>query len=516
MLVGACLLALATVGCGRGEGRAGAEQPTITVLFPAEGGTFGTPESIQSIGRLVFLRLVDFDENGELEPRLARSWEHSPDYREWTFHLRSDVRWHDGVPVTAHDYKFSMELTRHPAMVQRLAFQSIWDVESITALDDSTVTITYTKPTDALDDVPYLVLPKHLVKDLDPERFLDWEFWTHPVGNGPYRYVSRLPQTMVELEANPDYYRGVPKIERVVFKYGVGSQVSELLSGNVDVVTYFDRAQIHALASDPRFRVYHRMYWDWLSEAIYWNQRHPLFRDPRVRRALTLAIDRRELTQLLRMPEETPLFDVIFSRRVFQRGMLPEPLPYDPERAAELLDAAGWRNRAGGRVRERAGVEARFTAIYRARDQYSEKAVIYVQDQLQRVGVRMEVHPLESSSVVRERLQSGEFEAAFCRVENDPALLLDRWKWFGEGSPIGYNNPAVVKLLEAAVLTIDPEARDQIDRELMEIFQADLPMTFLFPGMNASVAHRRLRGLSSPYRTEPGMFMEHLWIEEEP
>lgn len=93
-------------------------------------------------------------------------------------------------------------------MVRRLAFQSIWDVESIAVLDDSTLTITYTKPTDALDDVPYFVLPKHLVKGLDPERFLDWEFWTHPVGNGPYRYVRRIPQTIVELEANPDYYPG--------------------------------------------------------------------------------------------------------------------------------------------------------------------------------------------------------------------------------------------------------------------------------------------------------------------
>ncbi len=493
-----CFLVLAGVACDRGNDQANSRGSTVTILYQGDERVVGWH------GRFVmFLPLVSYNENLELEGRLAERWEHSPDYRQWTLHLRTDVRWHDGVPFTAHDIKFSMEL--HPFYYPPALF------EAITVLDDSTLAIGYTRPSDALDSWA-VIHPKHLLEDLDPEEYWDWEFWQHPVGNGPYRYVRHVPNTMIELEANADYYRGKPRIERVVLKFGGSAPLPELLSGNVDVITYVNRADIPELAADPRFRVYDHLYeFDWL-DVIFWNHRHHLFSEPAIRRALTLAINRRELRQAVNLPADLAIFDVLFTKRQYREGELPEPLPYDLEMATQLLEAAGWRDEDGDGLRERDGEQFRFETIVRAGDEL-EHAAVYVQSQLRRVGIHMEVKVLDVS-VVRERLRSGDFHATIHRMGNQ-ASGDGHLAWFGEDSRIGWHNPRVAELLHAAELAIDPDEQDRIYRELMPIFQAELPTTFLQPQVETFVAHRRLRGLSSPFWANPLQNIEYLWLEDE-
>ena len=494
-----CLIALAGIHCGDGKDRAYSRGSTVIVPYGDDERVLN-PYFDMPAQFLVFLPLVTRNEHGELEGRLAKSWEHSPDYREWTYHLRTDVRWHDGVPVTAHDLKFTLDLLARPDV---LSFGSGM-FESITVLDDSTVRVRYPG---ALFSFDWWVVyyPKHLLENLDPKEFSDWEFWTHPVGNGPYRYVRHVPKTMMEFEANPDYYKGKPKIDRVVLKFTGEARLTELLSGNVDAIMEFNSTEIPKLGADPRFRVYH---WPSITaRAIYWQNDHPLFRDPRVRRALTLAINRRELLQVLNLPENFPIVDGPYTERQLLRGELPEPLPYDPARARTLLDAAGWRDRDGNGVRDRDGQEFRFTAIVFGG--WQEMAV-YVQDQLRRVGVQMALQTLEAG-IVQGRVRIGEFEAAFTWARYFPGILKHE---FGEDAPIGYKNAQVVKLVDRVAVTADPDARDRIFRELTEIFRADLPVTTLFPSPKTTVAHRRIQGLSTPFRADPVWYMEDLWLEE--
>jgi len=512
-----CLLALANVSCSASSDRARADGSSVTLL-----GSSGWDErTLSDFGNftqhLVFLRLFRKDETDEQQPRLAERWEHSPDYRTWTFHLRRDVRWHDGVPTTAHDVKFTLELLAHPAVLHPSAF--VLNIESITVLDDFTLTITYTRPM-SLESGSIAFYPKHLLEDLDPSEFFSWDFWTDPVGNGPYRYVRHVPKTMMEFEANPDFYKGKPKIERLVLKFGPSTQLLELLSGNVDMTGAFPPNQIPGLGEDPRFRVYFNESNITWAHGIFWNQRHPLFRDAVVRRALTLAINRRELLEVLNYSSpDLPIFDVIYTRRQYLQRQLPEPLPYDPELAKQLLEAAGWQDEDGDGVRERAGAEARFTLLaHRGQGiQYlGERAAVYVQDQLRRVGIRVDVQILDRS-VITERVRfAGEFDAAFYRTPRAAYRML-RWNLFGEGSRMGYHNPELVRLLREAVdMGADPEVEDRIYRELWDIFRADLPITFVRTQIGHVVAHRRIRGLSSPWRAEPNMNMEDLWLEDVP
>ena len=508
-LLSACLLVVAGPACRPHGDQISSDESTVTVLYIGDERILG-PYWEMPAQFLMFLPLVTLDQSGQMQPRLAQRWEHSSDYREWTFHLQQDVRWHDGIPVTAHDIKFSLELFAHPDVLFGGAGQGI---KSITVPDDSTLRITYTQPTDARDTW-MVYYPRHLLKDLEPKEFFRWEFWTHPVGNGPYRYVRHVPKTMIALEANPDFYKGRAKIDGVVLKFGGSSALTELLSGNVDAITSVSRAAIPKLAGDPRFRVYDHGYPSGWLYAIYWNHGHPLFRDATVRRALTLAINRRELAQVLNLPENVPIFDVIFTNQQFLQRKLGQPLPYDPVRAKKLLEEAGWHDGDGDGIRERAEEKFRFTAMVPGRELDvvgMQKAAIYVQAQLRKIGVSMEVQPLDST-VLRPRLWAGDFEAAFHRFWNATTGHLSL---FGEKSSIGYSNPKVIELLKAAQITMDPDAKGQIYRELMDIFREDMPLTFLFPQIQTFVAHRRLRGLHSPYWGGTLRHMEDLWLEDE-
>ncbi|MFQ5902764.1 MAG: ABC transporter substrate-binding protein, partial [Candidatus Binatia bacterium] len=208
------------------------------------------------------------------------------------------------------------------------------------------------------------------------------------------------------------------------------------------------------------------------------------------------------------------IFDVIFTKSQFRQQTIPEPLPYDPEEAKRLLDAAGWRDQDGDGVRTRAGEEFRFNALVPGREidvVGMQKAAIYVQEQLRRVGVRMEVQPL-SPGVVRPRLRTGDFEAVFHRFFNETSGHL---RTFGENSPLGYSNPRLIALLETAKITIDPDARDQLYQDIMKIFQEDMPLTFLFPQIQTFIAHRRLRGLQNPFWGGDLRHIEDLWLEDE-
>lgn len=489
-------VALGLAGCGRPGDPALARGSTVIMAVP---NAEVVKPDVWDLDFLVFLPLAVQNERGELEGRLARSWERSPDSKEWTYHLRTDVRWDDGVPVTAHDVKFTLDLLGHPDVA------SYPDIES-TVVDDSTVRIRAAKPY-YIDDIVYY--PSHILKGLDPKRFWQWDFWTHPVADGPYRFVRYLPQTLFEFEANPDYYRGKPQIKRVILKL-VGEAgaagLTALLSGDADIAQA-DLTQIPQIARDPRFHVYHNV--GPAARAIYWKCDHPLFRDPRVRRALTLALDRRELLRLLNLPADLPITDGVFTRRQFVRREWPEPLPHDPQEAQALLEAAGWADRDGDGIREKDGRPFRFTASVSNGSGMPQLAV-YVQAQLRQVRVQMDIQLLEETAMW-DKLRSGDFEA-WMHIHQHGGLQRD----FGRRNPIGYRNPEAFDVIDRLTATADPDEEDRWYARLTEIFSTDPPFTRLLPASRSWFVHRRVRGLSTPFRADPDTYMEQLWVEGRP
>lgn len=503
-----CLSVLLMATCGR-EPRSPADAPsTFTVLVPVD----WTPR----ISRDLFTKFVTFlplatpNERGELVGRLARSWEHSADYRRWTIHLRTDVRWHDGVPVTAADIEFTVNLWNHPDVVYPGN-----PYEAVEVIDDSTVVLTYRSGTmwrtywyPGYDTVFY---PKHLLEDLDPAAFEEWDFWSRPVGNGPFRYVRHTPHTSVEFEANPDFYLGRPAIDRVVMRL-TSASITELLAGNVDAMNLEQRSAVEAIVDDPRFKIYYEA-WDDIGSlvALQYNQRNPRFRDASVRRAIAHAINRRELRRVLHSWDSLPLVDVPFTEAQYWRGDLPEPLAYDTVLAKRLLADAGWRDNNGDNVLERAGHDFRVPMI--VPDRYQPGAV-YVQQQLARLGIQIEITTLEGRALAA-RTRAGDFDLAMSGVTvnpDDPDQGLEIL--LGRNSRLNYDNPEVVALIDMALAATTPEALDTAYARLAPIIQTDQPFTFLTFGTEMNIAHRRIRGLRSPFMANPLTQLDRLWIEE--
>lgn len=278
----------------------------------------------------------------------------------------------------------------------------------------------------------------------------------------------------------------------------------------MDAVAYFNQADLPRIEADRRFRVYYEVQPFGL-RVIYWNHRSPFFANALVRRALTLGINRNELRSVLNLPPDLPIVDAVFTTRQFRRGELPEPWPFDPDSAARLLDAAGWRDQDGDGVRERGRQQFRFVALVPpgGGPMLEQRSALYVQSQLRRIGVQMDIQTADVT-IVSSRLRAGEFEAAFYPLHNS----IDRMERLGERSSIGYSNPRMIGLLRAAQATADPEEIDRIYRSLMTEFRADLPVTILFPEVHTFVVHRRIQGLRSPFQADSVMRMEHLWLED--
>ena len=195
--------------------------------------------------------------------------------------------------------------------------------------------------------------------------------------------------------------------------------------------------------------------------------------------------------------------------------------------AAGLLDQAGWSDGDGDGVREKAGRQARFTLLAPSSGALGGVAqAVLIQQQLQRIGVSVEIHPLESAGLVRKAIESGEFDAAITWVDQDPHTIL--YDWFGgpadthpdsdpesRSGPFGYYDAEAVRLLEVLLGEPDPRAQDTLYLRVNEILRRDMPVTLLFPGVYNHAAHRRIRGFRQGWPSALS-YAEQLFIREGP
>lgn len=500
-------LLMLTAGCARDSQSTGEGLTTVSIMMPLNeyGLSFQASSQAQF---LVFSPLVARNAEGELEPRLAASWEHSPDYREWTVILNTDARWHDGVPVTADDVKFTLDLLARELVDAGIA------AYHVAVVNDSTYTIRYERPGigNPLDDFT-VIYPKHILDGLDQENWGEWEFWKEPIGSGPFRHVRTIEGLGFEFEANPDYFRGRPPIDRVLLKFG-NPQLTQLQSGEVDILPNVSELMAESVEDDPRFAVY-RWPNTLRSKAIQWNHRSPWFQDAKVRKAMAMATDRRNLIRAARLPESLPIFDGLYSENQLRRGETPPAVPYDPDSAALLLEEAGWRDTDGDGIRDRDGVPFRFTLLYGGSGggwtaQGGEAVALLFQEAVRPLGIEVELQPLQGS-VKRERMMAGDFDAV---VEDVVSLVTRVWA-FGEDNYLGYDNPRVADLLDRIGAAFNPDSVDAYYRELGETFAEDHPVLFLYPAVGTFIVNRRVRGIIPPHRADPVWYLEDLWVEED-
>jgi peptide/nickel transport system substrate-binding protein len=502
----AAALLLPALACG--DGSQPPDQP-VTVRAhlstdPASLCLIGkTDRSTEILAVQISDSLVQYDPELNLLPRVAESWEISDDRLTVIFHLREGVRWHDGEPVTAEDVVFTVNRVRDPAIENRSWAPLLRDLASVEAQDQRTVVARYEAASpDFLEAWRLPLLPRHLAgRDAD---LLTGEFARHPVGCGPFRFVRHVPDQEIVLEANDDYWDGRPRIDRLVFKIfpDQSTAYQALLAGELEIVTLTSGLWNEARERDDmdRFEAFsYTMLSVW---TVFWNQdgSNPFFTDPRVRRAMVLALDRQSFAASVVHGQARPGITSYHPETIWADPAI-GPWPYDPGEASRLLDEAGWRDADRDGVRERAGQPFRFGMMIPASQQrLNDHIAVWLQQSLAEIGVAMEIEKLEWQAF-RERRNAARYHAAsfsltFTTSPDQFELYHSSARESGFNS-FGLSDPEIDRLCEEGRREFDPEKRREIYHRLQARLHEQEPLTCLFYFSSPVLHDKRLHGVAA-------------------
>jgi ABC-type transport system substrate-binding protein len=434
------------------------------------------------------------------DPAVARAAadEHAPPLEAnpvITFALRRGVRFHDGVALTARDVKFTYESIVDP----RNLSPRVPDFEPVKAVDTPdpyTVRVTYRRLFQpGFESWGMGILPEHLLNrsrldaearaaGRDPARFTmrDSAFNRRPVGSGPFRFAEWRTDQYIRLVRNDDYWEGPPNFREYFMRIIPDLLTTELAlyAGTADAYAAQPQ-QVARLRNDPRFHTASRLALGYTY--IGYNERRPLFRDARVRRALGMAIDVDQIIRyvLYGQGERT---SGPFPRQVAYYDPELAPLPYDPAGAARLLGEAGWRRNADG-ILEKDGQPLAFTLITNSGNEERKAIMVIAQNAWRRLGVKVDTLELEWAVFINQRVDKGDFDAVVLGWAMD--LNPDIYQLFHSSQTghfqlnfVGYRNPKADDLMLRIRREYDDARQTAMARELHRLIAADQPYTFLY------------------------------------
>jgi peptide/nickel transport system substrate-binding protein len=455
----------------------------------------GTDAQSERVGGQIFDALVKKDEHYELQPWLAASWER-PDALTWVFHLRDGVRFHDGRPLEAEDVAFTIESLIDGSLVTAKG-GSFAAVDRAEARDRLTVVVKMKRPDAGLlfnmSDGLFGVMPRGSGKD----------FGLHPVGSGPFKFVSAVQDKEVIVERNHDYWAdrmnalsvlpvGTQRIEKIRFTVVPDTITSalELKKGSADLASnVVTLDMVHTLEAEPNLKVES----GGGSPVIYvtFNVTDPLLKDKRVRQAVACAIDRQAIVDAI-WRGQARMANTLLPVGHWAAATDAElaKYPHDAARAQRLLEEAGFP--AG-----RDGVRMRLT-IKTSTDETTRLMAAVLQQQLRAAGIRLEIRSAEFGTFYAD-VTKGAFQIYALRwigSNEDPDIF--RYA-YGSGSmpPKGgnrgrYSNARVDALLAEASATSDRAVRKKDYVEVQQILAEELPGIPLWYPNNEVVHTRRV------------------------
>ena len=460
---------------------------------------------------VLFTPLISYNEQFQPVPRLARSWEVNADTTELIFHLRDDVFWHDGRRTTAHDVKFSYDLARNPETgfpnSSSLAFYGKASVP-----DSFTFRVQMRPHADFLDFWrSFAPVPQHVLEDVAPAALRTHPFGSRqPVGNGPFRFVSRVPGQSWTFAANPDFPEalgGRPYLDRLVYRSipEPSTLTTELLTGGVDLYVAPPAEQAQRIQESSTARLI--TFPDRQYVYIAWNHRRPWFRDARVRRALTLAIDRQRIINGILGGSGTLANSTVppfFWQHDPSAGA---ELGHDPEAARRLLSEAGYVDRDGdGIIEDSRGRPFRFTLKSNRGNPIRNDIAQVVQADLRKVGIDARPEIVEWGTLLDQVTtpERREFDAVIFgyvpefRMDDSDILHCD-----SRDEPYhlsGYCNPEADRLLDTLPKIVHRRAAKPLWARYQHRIAADQPFTLLYFQQRREGVHNRLRDVDPDAR----------------
>ncbi len=431
------------------------------------------------------------------------------------FHLRQNVRFHDGHPFTAEDVKFTYEAIMEPKNLSPRT-SDFEPIKSVEAVNPHLVRVTYKRLFSPAVNVWTMgILPAHLLSRdaIDAEAkarglsqearatfgIRDSQFNRAPVGTGPFRFVEWQGDELIKLTRNEDYWDGPPQYRDYYFRVIPDPLTKELefRAGAID--TYqLQPFQVSRFEKSPRYRTLSGLGSGYTY--IGYNNRLPLFSDARVRRALGMAIDVDEIIRYVMYgegerttgpyPKQTDWYEQDIA-----------PLPYDPDGAVKILQDLGWRKNAQGWL-EKDGKIFEFNLITNHGNLIRKAILSVAQNSWQRIGVKVNTQVFEWAVFLEDFINPGRFDAVILGwlMGVDPDLY-QLWHSSQSGRNqlnfVGYHNPAADRIIESLRREYDREQQVTLARELHRLIAADQPYTFLYAPVNTRALDRKIVMLSA-------------------
>jgi peptide/nickel transport system substrate-binding protein len=476
------LAATLLLGCGHHPPPA----DSVTMLIESSPSSLdprvGTDSQAERIDPLIFDSLVQRNEHFGLDPDLALRWE-IPDPKTYIFHLRTGVFFQDGRPLTSRDVKWTLDSVLNGTVVSIKA-GAYKNIASVEAPDPVTLIIHLTQPDPALlwnlCNAGIGVVPYGSGRD----------FWKHPIGSGPYRFVSQEIDKDVVLERSPNYWGQKPHIAHIRFAVvpDTTTRALEVEKGSADVaVNALSPDMVDALKRRPNLVVDDGPG----SEIVFivFNLRAPYLKDVRVRRAIAMAINRPLIIHSL-LRDQARAAESLLPPQHWAWTNNIDKYPYDPAAANALLDSAGYKRGADG-VRFHIGMKT-------STDETTRLTAVVAQQQLAQVGIALDLRSYEFATFYSD-LTRGAFEMAPSRwIGGNEQPDIFRYAYSSgafppHGSNRGfYSNPALDALLADAAGTLDQEKQRADYVKVQQILARDLPTIDLWYLDTVIVHTRRL------------------------
>jgi peptide/nickel transport system substrate-binding protein len=460
-----------------------------------------TDSASHAIAGMIYPTLLRYDRNLSLAPYLAESWNVSDDGLTLSFTLRQNARWEDGTPVTSADVLASFERIIAPDTQTPYAAKYKM-VAAAAAPGSHTFTVRYDAPfAPALASWAGLsILPAHVLATC-PD-LMTCPLRRAPMGTGPYKLHTWVPDREIELAARHDHFEHRPFIERLRTRVitDLDAQFLELKTGRIDRMTLKPAQYERLIAGTTRLSQRYAAYKHLGNGYVYlgFNLTSPLFADKRVRQALSYATPREALVRGVLMGHGLPIAGP-FKPGTWAADDTLAPYPYDLDKAKALLDAAGWSAGADG-IRRKNGRKLAFTVVTNQGNEQRLRTAEILQFTFRQIGVEMKIRVQEWATFIENTLNNRQFEAIILgwqlTPEPDP---YDIWHSSKTGprefNVVGFNNPEADRLIEAARATYDQNERKRLYAAFQRILHDEQPYLFLFAPYTLTALHKRFKNI---------------------
>ncbi|SFS48691.1 ABC transporter substrate-binding protein [Paenibacillus sp. BC26] len=489
---------------------------TIIVGLTDPSGAF-TPYFQQSgydgnVSSLLYTPLVKVDDKGLPIPGLAEKWEVSADNMTYTYHLRKDLKFSDGSPLTAEDVAFTWTILYDKSydgdsMVNTLHIQggdaykagTAANISGIKVIDPQTIAVVLEKPNaSALTLLGSDVLSKAYYGKDYKQGQLDYmkKLSGSPLGTGPYKLEKFIPGQEVRMIANENYFDGKPKTEHFIYKTAQGDTWQYLETGEVDYASFtatkenIDKLKalgfVNILPYTPSTYGYLQL-----------NLKHPALQDKLVRQALTYGLDRQSIyvdaAQGAGQVANIPSSPISWSYTEEDIN----PYKFDPEKAKELLDQAGWKAGADG-IREKDG--KKLTIHYLGYKKPETDVFIAVaKEDFEALGIKFEPEVFADFNALVSKVEGGDYDMASFSTSllTDPS---DGLLQFVDGEIPGYDDATFKELYAKGLATSNIEERKAVYKDIYKLLNDQLPIIFTNYKKSVYAYNGRIQNLSvSPF-----------------